>query len=86
MERAGRVGDGARLTRASRCGPATPVQVNKAGPNKGRFFYTCPRPEGKPPDGRCQFFKWVEKRAGDHPNTLLGQPSGSAAKRHKSDK
>eukprot|EP00887_Chlorella_sp_A99_P002973 scaffold24.g2973.t1 len=61
-------------------------KVNKAGPNKGRFFYTCPRPEGKPPDGRCQFFKWVEKRAGDHPNTLLGQPSGSAAKRHKSDK
>ncbi|XP_041037433.1 DNA-(apurinic or apyrimidinic site) lyase 2 [Carcharodon carcharias] len=35
--------------------------VRKAGPNQGRQFYICPRPEGPPsnPGSRCSFFRWV---------------------------
>ena len=34
--------------------------VKKEGPNLGRQFYCCNRPEGHKtnPDARCQFFKW----------------------------
>jgi len=34
-------------------------KVNKSGPNKGRFFYTCGRAEGPKPEGKCDYFKWV---------------------------
>lgn len=38
--------------------------VKKAGPNMGRQFFVCCRPEGHAsnPDARCNFFAWVEKR------------------------
>lgn len=38
--------------------------VKKAGPNKGRQFYTCARGEGlkSNPEARCDFFKWVDKK------------------------
>jgi AP endonuclease-2 len=44
----------------------------------GRYFYTCGRPEGPRPEGKCSMFKWVEKRAGDHALTTLAlnQPGG----------
>ena len=34
--------------------------VKKEGPNLGRHFYCCARPEGHKtnPEARCQFFKW----------------------------
>ena len=35
-------------------------QVGKAGPNKGKWFYTCARPAGKGIEGQCGFFKWVK--------------------------
>ncbi|PSC70051.1 DNA-(apurinic or apyrimidinic site) lyase 2 [Micractinium conductrix] len=58
--------------------PAALLKVNKTGPNKGRYFYTCARAEGPPPEGKCKLFKWVEQRAGDHRLTTLGKqaPAG----------
>ncbi|KAL3852714.1 hypothetical protein ACJMK2_016332 [Sinanodonta woodiana] len=37
--------------------------VKKAGPNKGRQFFTCARPEGQKnnPEARCDCFLWVDK-------------------------
>ncbi|XP_075041041.1 DNA-(apurinic or apyrimidinic site) endonuclease 2 isoform X2 [Mixophyes fleayi] len=39
--------------------------VKKAGPNCGRQFYVCARPEGHSsnPQARCNFFLWVSKKA-----------------------
>ncbi|XP_063792425.1 DNA-(apurinic or apyrimidinic site) endonuclease 2 isoform X2 [Pseudophryne corroboree] len=39
--------------------------VKKAGPNCGRQFYVCARPEGHSsnPQARCNFFLWVNKKA-----------------------
>ncbi|DBB00825.1 hypothetical protein WJX77_012431 [Trebouxia sp. C0004] len=48
-------------------------EVKKNGPNKGRLFYVCRRPDGKPPQGRCDHFEWVGSR------TTRGQPVQSAA-------
>ncbi|KAM4018977.1 DNA-(apurinic or apyrimidinic site) endonuclease 2 isoform 2-T2 [Anomaloglossus baeobatrachus] len=41
--------------------------VKKAGPNCGRQFYVCARPEGHTsnPQARCNFFLWVNKKSGD---------------------
>jgi hypothetical protein len=30
------------------------AQVRKEGPNKGRWFFTCPQPQGK----QCSYFEW----------------------------
>ncbi|XP_063287569.1 DNA-(apurinic or apyrimidinic site) endonuclease 2 [Pelobates fuscus] len=40
--------------------------VKKAGPNCGRQFYTCARPDGHSsnPQARCNFFLWVNKKTG----------------------
>lgn len=40
--------------------------VKKAGPNCGRQFYVCARPEGHSsnPQARCNFFLWVNKKNG----------------------
>ncbi|XP_066499240.1 DNA-(apurinic or apyrimidinic site) lyase 2 [Hoplias malabaricus] len=37
--------------------------VKKAGPNLGRQFFVCARPQGHAsnPDARCNFFAWVDK-------------------------
>ncbi|XP_074873551.1 DNA-(apurinic or apyrimidinic site) endonuclease 2 [Carettochelys insculpta] len=37
--------------------------VRKPGPNRGRRFYVCARPPGRPDDprARCSFFRWVSK-------------------------
>ncbi|KAG6920382.1 apurinic/apyrimidinic endonuclease 2, partial [Chelydra serpentina] len=37
--------------------------VHKPGPNRGRRFYVCPRPPGRPSDprARCDFFRWASK-------------------------
>ncbi|KAK9830809.1 hypothetical protein WJX74_008240 [Apatococcus lobatus] len=37
-------------------------QVKKSGANQGRLFYVCNRPDGKPPQGRCDHFEWSGKR------------------------
>lgn len=44
--------------------PCVLRMVKKAGPNKGRQFYTCARGEGlkSNPEARCDFFKWVDKK------------------------
>ncbi|XP_073446978.1 DNA-(apurinic or apyrimidinic site) endonuclease 2 isoform X1 [Dendrobates tinctorius] len=41
--------------------------VKKAGPNCGRQFYVCARPEGHSsnPQARCNFFLWVKKSGAD---------------------
>ena len=38
--------------------------VKKAGPNKGRQFWTCSRPEGHKTNAqaRCDYFVWIPKR------------------------
>ncbi|XP_077335584.1 DNA-(apurinic or apyrimidinic site) endonuclease 2 isoform X2 [Lithobates pipiens] len=40
--------------------------VKKAGPNCGRQFYVCARPDGHSsnPQARCNFFLWVNKKNG----------------------
>ncbi|KAG8447790.1 hypothetical protein GDO86_015049 [Hymenochirus boettgeri] len=40
--------------------------VKKAGPNYGRQFYVCARPEGHSsnPQARCNFFLWLTKKTG----------------------
>lgn len=37
--------------------------VKKDGPNMGRQFFVCARPQGhiSNPDARCNFFEWVDK-------------------------
>ena len=37
------------------------MKVKKAGPNRGRSFYCCPKPVGPPgdPESRCEFFQWL---------------------------
>lgn len=37
--------------------------VKKDGPNMGRQFFVCARPQGHAsnPDARCNFFEWVDK-------------------------
>ncbi|XP_029463171.1 DNA-(apurinic or apyrimidinic site) lyase 2 isoform X2 [Rhinatrema bivittatum] len=42
--------------------------VKKAGPNAGKQFYTCARPEGHAsnPQARCNFFLWVTKKQAEH--------------------
>lgn len=37
--------------------------VKKDGPNMGRQFFVCARPQGHAsnPDARCNFFQWVDK-------------------------
>ncbi|XP_056896633.1 DNA-(apurinic or apyrimidinic site) lyase 2 [Takifugu flavidus] len=37
--------------------------VKKEGPNMGRQFFVCARPQGhvSNPDARCNFFEWVDK-------------------------
>ncbi|KAJ5639252.1 uncharacterized protein N7484_007114 [Penicillium longicatenatum] len=37
--------------------PAVRFQVKKEGPNRGRWFYTCHKPQGQ----RCTFFLWNEE-------------------------
>lgn len=49
--------------------PAALKKVGKAGPNHGRWFYMCQRPEGKGPQAQCSFFQWVEKKSGDAART-----------------
>lgn len=46
--------------------------VKKEGPNMGRQFFVCARPQGHPsnPDARCNFFEWVDKgKRGVYSNT-----------------
>ncbi|KAK9791349.1 hypothetical protein WJX73_004407 [Symbiochloris irregularis] len=38
------------------------LKVKKNGPNKGRLFYVCARPDGPKPHGRCDHFQWVGDR------------------------
>ena len=42
--------------------PSVLRTVKIKGPNKGRQFYCCARPEGRSdnPEARCKFFKWVK--------------------------
>ncbi|XP_070558543.1 DNA-(apurinic or apyrimidinic site) endonuclease 2-like isoform X2 [Ptychodera flava] len=44
--------------------PAVLKTVKKSGPNYGRQFYTCARPEGRKTDkeARCDYFIWVKRR------------------------
>jgi hypothetical protein len=39
--------------------PANNFQVKKAGPNRGKWFYTCQKPLDQKRE-RCKFFMWAE--------------------------
>ena len=47
-------------------------------PAAGRWFFGCARPDGPKPHGKCAYFKWVEKRAGDHALTTIGGDGGGS--------
>ena len=59
-----RMGDKKAEFKHGRCRVQT---VKKAGPNQGRQFYSCARPEGprSNPDSNCGFFQWASERASD---------------------
>ncbi len=40
--------------------------VLKDGPNRGRKFYVCRRPDGAPPAGRCDTFIWEDVHRAHH--------------------
>ncbi|XP_005112838.1 DNA-(apurinic or apyrimidinic site) endonuclease 2 [Aplysia californica] len=44
--------------------PCVLKTVKKAGPNKNKQFYSCPRPDGAPgkPEFRCNFFQWLNDK------------------------
>ncbi|KAK9830303.1 hypothetical protein WJX72_010878 [[Myrmecia] bisecta] len=42
--------------------PCVIRKVKKPGPNQGRLFYVCARPDGPPPIGRCNHFEWSGTR------------------------
>ena len=59
------------------CGTAKLLEVKKPGPNQGRQFYACAKPQGE----QCDFFCWegetprgTQKRAGT-PKTENGAQS-----------
>ncbi|KAG2489940.1 hypothetical protein HYH03_011572 [Edaphochlamys debaryana] len=48
------------------CGHGEPCvirTVKKKGENNGRQFWCCARPDGLPPNGRCEYFAWARGRA-----------------------
>ncbi|GAX82997.1 hypothetical protein CEUSTIGMA_g10424.t1, partial [Chlamydomonas eustigma] len=61
----GRVGGGGGVPNCQHGEAAVIRYVKKKGGNSGRAFYCCARPEGLPPQGRCEFFQWVVKRVGE---------------------
>ena len=44
--------------------PCVMRTVKKSGPNRGRRFYVCAKPEGHKsnPDARCDHFEWMNKK------------------------
>ena len=40
----------------------TPLLLKLMRSWTGRLFYVCNRPDGKPPQGRCDHFEWSGKR------------------------
>jgi AP endonuclease-2 len=50
--------------------------VKKKGPNQGRQFYVCARPEGPPPVGRCDHFQWST-----NPRKFKGEAGASGGSR-----
>ncbi|XP_032669264.1 DNA topoisomerase 3-alpha isoform X2 [Odontomachus brunneus] len=57
---------------------AIQLTVRKEGPNKGRLFYKCAKPQGN----GCDFFLWAsnseESQMSDHFNRLTGRSNRSA--------
>lgn len=47
----------------------------------GRWFYTCARAAGPPPEGKCNFFKWVERKPGDPAHLTLAGNGGGGGKK-----
>ena len=44
--------------------PCVARTVKKDGPNKGRIFYVCTKPDGPKtnPEARCEHFEWLDKK------------------------
>ncbi|XP_041364413.1 uncharacterized protein LOC121379827 [Gigantopelta aegis] len=60
------------------CGvSAKMVQVKKAGPNKGRFFYTCSAPKIQ----QCKFFQWADQVR----KSVRGGPASSGIRLNDAD-
>lgn len=53
--------------------PSVIRTVKKKGPNNGRNFYVCARPNGPSPVGRCNFFQWANKRTLKSSEGLVGR-------------
>jgi hypothetical protein len=47
---------------ACHCGESTVERTVKDGKNRGKIFFVCRRPAGKPgtPGARCNFFRWQD--------------------------
>ncbi|XP_023711894.1 DNA topoisomerase 3-alpha isoform X2 [Cryptotermes secundus] len=59
------------------CGlPAKRLTVQKDNPNKGRQFYTCPKPQHE----CCNFFKWADDTSPGGDGRLNGSTWGSASR------
>lgn len=49
------------------------LTCKKEGPNKGRPFYVCSKPQGQ----ACSFFKWADETPSSTVDTSFGGPGGS---------
>jgi DNA topoisomerase-3 len=52
------------------------LTVQKDNPNKGRQFYTCPKPQQE----SCNFFKWANDVSPGGDGRLNGSTWGSASR------
>ncbi|XP_053988911.1 DNA topoisomerase 3-alpha isoform X1 [Hylaeus volcanicus] len=48
--------------------------VVKDGPNKGRLFYSCPKPMNE----SCKFFQWADENVSNHNETFRGGNSNTS--------
>ncbi|XP_076633672.1 topoisomerase 3-alpha [Colletes latitarsis] len=49
--------------------------VQKDGPNKGRLFYSCPKPMNE----SCKFFQWVDEDSSNH-NQTFGERNSNTSR------
>ncbi|KAF0699846.1 Aste57867_9622 [Aphanomyces stellatus] len=63
--------------------PCVSRTTRKEGPNKGRFFFVCPRPQGE----QCDFFEWCDQAGAARGSTPpAAAPSGSGGRSRKKAK
>ena len=58
------------------------LTVRKEGPNTGRQFYKCPKPQG---GGSCDFFLWADASTSGGNSSAPAQPAFGGGRGHESN-